>query len=69
MKISTHAKFHYDLVTTDQLKEKIKSFSGAQIVNNTDSEKSKGGLTRSQFSFFMPTDEGSKLVAQLLSYE
>lgn len=69
MKISTHVRFHYDVVTTEQLKEKIKTFAGAQIANNTDSEKSKGGLTRSQFSFFMPTDEGNKLVAQLLSYE
>lgn len=70
IKIAATAKFHYQLTNRDAIIAKVKALAGAEVVDNGDYGKSENAKTaRSYFSFFMPTDEGSKLVAQLISYE
>jgi hypothetical protein len=70
MQTPTTLNFAYDLVTREDITNKIKALAWANIVNNWDYGKSANGKSnRSYFSFFMPTDWGSKLVAQLISYE
>jgi len=70
IKIAATAKFHYQLTDRETIVAKIQALAGAEVVDNGDYGKSENAKTaRSYFSFFMPTDDGSKLVAQLISYE
>lgn len=70
MKTATTLDFAYELVDRNTIVTKIQELAGANVVDNGDYGKSeKAKVARSYFSFFMPTDEGSKLVAQLISYE
>ena len=70
MKTATTLDFAYELVDRNTIITKIQALAGANVVDNGDYGKSeKAKVARSYFSFFMPTDEGSKLVAQLISYE
>ncbi len=70
MKTATTLNFVYELVDRNAIVTKIQALAGANVVDNGDYGKSEKAKTaRSYFSFFMPTDEGSKLVAQLISYE
>ena len=70
MKTSTTLKFAYKLTDRDAIVSKIQALAGANVVDNGDYGKSEKAKTaRSYFSFFMPTDEGNKLVAHLISYE
>lgn len=61
---TTYYKYH--LVSREDIIAKIKSLHSANVVDNGNLLNDKSS---SLFSFFMPTDEGSKLVAQLISYE
>ncbi len=70
MKTPTTLSFVYKLTDRNAIVAKIQALAGANVVDNGDYGKSEKAKTaRSYFSFFMPTDEGSKLVAQLISYE
>lgn len=70
MKTATTLNFVYELTNREAIVAKIQALAGAYVVDNGDYGKSEKSKTaRSYFSFFMPTDESSKLVAQLISYE
>ena len=70
MKTATTLNFGHLLITREEIKSKIQALAGANVVDNGDYGKhEKAKVARSYFSFFLPTDEGSKLVAQLISYE
>lgn len=67
---SKTANFTYELISKDELRTRLARYSTADAVDNWDFGRHPNSKTnRASFSFFMPSDSGSQLVAQLLSYE
>lgn len=62
--------FTYELISKAELKTRLARFSTADAVDNWEFWRHPNSQTkRASFSFFLPSDSGSQLVAQLLSYE